>query len=345
MNPVQVRVPCDHFSGCTTSFTRKQDMERHKYEYHEQAKHCPWCEYNTKRDQRMLEHIDDNHRPRKHKRHAEDSNSHLPSQRRSESPRARGEIPFGATSGSSTQGHAAFGTTASGPSYLSSHRRIVSQQANFDNAPTAASRSSGLQPYTGGQVTLEEVSMMGGNSGPALAMRPLVMPGSEGRQVVGENTRNVVIKSRRGSSNSSAPARNAFHVPIVMSPTVEHSTTNQAAQGNQLQAYSMTQPEIQFGATPSTYLPYGTQSQFYEGYPIPFLPHSQPSPSFTVPLSTSPSRSYMPPSPYLQRHNDSSSLYSQPAVQSQPSSNSASFRQDQSSALSRGEDGCESRDW
>lgn len=64
---IATRFTCGHM-GCTISFTRRQDMERHKAEFHSMAKQCPWCNYTTKRDQRMLEHIDDNHRPRKHKR-------------------------------------------------------------------------------------------------------------------------------------------------------------------------------------------------------------------------------------------------------------------------------------
>lgn len=62
-NKARPRVRCE-IQGCAMTFVRLQDMIRHKAEVHAAARTCPWCEYATRRDRRLLTHIEDNHRPR-----------------------------------------------------------------------------------------------------------------------------------------------------------------------------------------------------------------------------------------------------------------------------------------
>lgn len=336
-------------------------MDRHKHEYHEDAKRCPWCEYTTKRDQRLLEHIDDHHRPRKHKRPAEgmyqhsndinlkshlmiDSTSYLASQYQSGSPRANDEMLSGTASSPSIQGHTAFGAIAPGLGLLQPQKQTISQHARSENLPTLAPQPSGLQAYTArSQAMLEEGGMISGSGGRSLARRPRMTAGSEsmpGGKVVRETARNTLVGFEQSSLDISAPGRNTLSIPTNNMPAVQRNQINQGAQRNHLQAYSMFEPEMQFAATP--YSPHAPQTPFYD-FSMPFFAPNQPSTAFTVPvptpLSASPSHSYRPCPPYVQQPTNNSLLYPQAKIQSRsPPSNSAAFGQDQGSALPRGED-------
>jgi hypothetical protein len=66
------RVRCD-LPDCFQDFGRLQEMERHKDERHGGPKKCPFCTHSTKRKQRLLDHIDEKHRPKKHKQRSSTS--------------------------------------------------------------------------------------------------------------------------------------------------------------------------------------------------------------------------------------------------------------------------------
>jgi len=57
---------CD-IPGCSTSFGRQQEFDRHKDEVHGRAKICPWCFEEFKRWSRLFYHIVNSHRPRTYK--------------------------------------------------------------------------------------------------------------------------------------------------------------------------------------------------------------------------------------------------------------------------------------
>jgi hypothetical protein len=62
--PIGGPVKCDFPSyDCQTYFRRRYDMLRHKREFHQDPKHCPYpeCFYTTKRLDRIIKHINDIH--------------------------------------------------------------------------------------------------------------------------------------------------------------------------------------------------------------------------------------------------------------------------------------------
>lgn len=63
---VDNKIQCD-FPGCSGTFTRTQESRRHREEYHEDPKLCPWCDYTAKRKKRLFDHMDEKHRPKKSK--------------------------------------------------------------------------------------------------------------------------------------------------------------------------------------------------------------------------------------------------------------------------------------
>ncbi|KAK0105196.1 hypothetical protein ONS95_004409 [Cadophora gregata] len=62
------KIKCDYGSGaCNRLFNRREDMERHKSEFHEDPKKCPWCGYSAKRDQRLWNHLYEEHKARSYR--------------------------------------------------------------------------------------------------------------------------------------------------------------------------------------------------------------------------------------------------------------------------------------
>ncbi|KAH6718508.1 hypothetical protein BKA61DRAFT_303176 [Leptodontidium sp. MPI-SDFR-AT-0119] len=64
-NPDRKTIKCDYEAyDCQSYFSRARDMTRHKSEFHQDPKKCPWCKYSAKRDGRLWEHLRDEHEPR-----------------------------------------------------------------------------------------------------------------------------------------------------------------------------------------------------------------------------------------------------------------------------------------
>ncbi|KAG4431547.1 hypothetical protein IFR05_012960 [Cadophora sp. M221] len=64
-NPDRKTIKCDYEEyDCQSYFSRARDMTRHKSEFHQDPKKCPWCKYSAKRDGRLWEHLRDEHEPR-----------------------------------------------------------------------------------------------------------------------------------------------------------------------------------------------------------------------------------------------------------------------------------------
>ncbi|CZR63661.1 uncharacterized protein PAC_13558 [Phialocephala subalpina] len=55
------RIACDHRFGCSKTFTRRYDMLRHKSEAHQPRKRCPYCKYDVPRQQRLRDHLREDH--------------------------------------------------------------------------------------------------------------------------------------------------------------------------------------------------------------------------------------------------------------------------------------------
>ncbi|KAH7310967.1 hypothetical protein BKA65DRAFT_161997 [Rhexocercosporidium sp. MPI-PUGE-AT-0058] len=92
-NPDTKKIKCDYEEyDCQKYFSRAREMIRHKHEFHEDPKKCPWCTYSAKRDGRLWEHLRDEHEPRPYTTQPKTLPVPEPTQREAQSPDTRQPI-------------------------------------------------------------------------------------------------------------------------------------------------------------------------------------------------------------------------------------------------------------